>query len=426
MNPKAVNMRKLAVIIITLLMLSGCGGGGSSSGVSIQPQGTIITGAVAKGLFTSGTVTCYLVSGATLRPYGSAPISSTGKYTLDIGQNTGIIILEVTSGNYLDETKTAPNNSSPLTTRLRTALVVTQPGGTIHASITPLTELAVRKAEDSSPATPPAFTSDNINAANSLLSDIFPFNVVTTEPLPLNSLSGATAEQECYSFVLAGIAQYGLATFLSDYQTDLRVSPYRITLAHYNALVSATQTILNYGYPRNPTSYTSTTQIRKFDMVGWYTTTVTISTQKESTSPYSIANLIQFALLLELNSDNSAKFLIDTIDGDNRTPETGVITPTTTDQTTTVLSSAVTHDVSNPVKTVLNVSVLYQSGITAGLPNATPVATIKLKTKPGVTLQFGDINVKHIYQGNTETTAPFATINDATSTDARWIINALY
>lgn len=394
----------LGIILLTFLLgIAGCGGGGSSTGTVSQASRTTISGVVAKGIFTSGVVDCYLVSGGNNFHLASANIRSNGTYTLDIGEYTGIVLLQVSTGNYNDEVS---GSVLALTTPLRAVAVITRTGVARTVSITPLTELATRKAYSLS--NPLSIT--NVNAANALLSDIFPFDILSTTPLPLYALGAGTAEQKCYSFVLAGIAQYGIGSFLTDFNHDLTTPPYRITTGVYNDFTTSMQAFLALGAPYNPTGYTLTSQIPKFDSVGWYTTTVTVSTDNTG-SGYNTANVLQFSLLL-----NPAVYSIDTDPDHANIPDPDVVAAVNPDPT--MLAPAITSDTVTGW-TVLNVALTYLNGIAPG-----PTATIRVKTKPGSAPGLLDVTAHHIFQNNLETAVPFASLTD--TTDAEWTVSLTY
>ena len=132
---------------VALLALSGCGGGGSSSGVSGGSQvTTTLTGVAAKGLIKGGTVRVYSIpaTGDISQRQQLVPAVTTdpvtGSYSVNIGNYTGLILLEA-SGSYTDETD---GLVKVLSIPLRASLVIGSQGGTVSAAITPFTEIALR------------------------------------------------------------------------------------------------------------------------------------------------------------------------------------------------------------------------------------------------------------------------------------------
>lgn len=392
----------LGMILLTILLLiSGCGGGGSSSGAIPGVSGTVISGTVAKGLFRSGTVRCYFVTNGIASHQVSANIHSNGSYSLNIGSYTGVVLLAVSDGTYNNE---VTGTVVPLANELRAAMVVTVPGSRI-ACITPLTELAVRKSVANG-----GLTTANVNAANALISDIFPFDILATRPVPPLSinLGSASSDQQCYTMVLAGISKYGLSSFLNDFAADLSGDNY-ITVQNYTALNTATQDFLNDNV-HNLTGYVSISDIPKFGNVGWYSTLVTITASKLGGASLNYANTVQFSL--KLNTNGNEIFSIDEDPASlTRVPEPTVVTLSRYDSVGTSYSAGISQDNSVPPLTLLNVAAIYLYGITPG-----EIATIRLKTKPGTIPGPLDLSV----------TDAFATIDDANSTDSLWSINWNY
>lgn len=397
---------RLFLIGLVVVCLAACGGGGSSSGggVVLSPGGTVISGSVAKGIFSSGIVECYLVDGAVMHLLSSARISSTGRYAVNIGSYQGIVLLKVVSGIYNDEATGNPHKA--LNVPLRAAVVI---AGTSqrNVSITPLTELAVRKAL--SLADP--LTAEAVTAANENLSDIFPFDILATTPLPLYRLTSGTAEQKCYSLVLAGVSMYGVETFLNEYETDLTTVPFKIDAARLSKLSVNTQDFLDLGSPANPTGYTSVAEIPKFDMVGWNTTIVTISADS-SGSAYTLANGIQFSLRI-----NPAKLALDTDPNHPKVPDSSVVTLMNPNASLGGGYAITSDNVSS--WTVLNIALAYQNGIAQG-----DIATVRLKTKPGEFLNNTDIYLERLYNENVETNLPY-TYNNTTE-GVEWILTPEY
>lgn len=391
--------------LFTLLTLASCGGGGSSAGVSSQAVGTVISGVVAKGIFSSGTVNCYLVS-----PQGnnyhltSVPINGNGVYSVNIGSYRGIVLLEVSSGIYYDEA--TDNPAKALAVPLRAVTVITATGGRKTVSITPLTELAVRKAYSLSNP----LTAADVATANAMLSDIFPFDIIQTSPLPLYDITSGTAEQKCYSLVLAGVSMYGVASFISDFAADLTTPPFMIDQAKYLALNTKTLDFLALGAPRNPTGYTTLAQIPKYDMIGWYSTTVTVSADSSGSS-YTLANGIQFSLRI-----NPAKFSIDTDPDHPNVPDSTVVT--LTDPTPNIAAYGITSDTVSSW-TVLNIALTYLNGISQG-----GIATVRIKTKPGEFPTDTDILLERIYQGNAQTATPYT--SNSSIGGPEWTLSRTY
>lgn len=182
---------------LAAMTVSGCGGGG---GGGTQP--TIVSGTAMKGQFTAGTVKIFAVDLATgakaATPLKTDVLSATGTFSVDISPFTGPIIVEVT-GTHKDE---ATGQLATLgdATPLRAA--VNAAGGT-PAMVTPLTELALKKAGA-------VLTAAVITKANADISTLFKVdNIVATKPVDATTAASATAaaSEKNYSLALATVSQ---------------------------------------------------------------------------------------------------------------------------------------------------------------------------------------------------------------------------
>ncbi|MBT0662854.1 hypothetical protein KI809_00945 [Geobacter pelophilus] len=408
----------LAVGLVTAL--NGCGGGGSATGVSNTPTSTIISGTVAKGGFTSGVVKSYFVSGATKGTlYKSAPLSTSGSYTLNMEGTSGIVLLEA-SGTYIDESTNTQRTISD-TAPLRAVLYLGGPSGTLNVAITPLTELAVLNAYSRSTLSPPALSQATVEAANTLVSDIFTFDIQATQPVAPSAVAlfGATTAQKRYTMVLTGISTLAptpaqVAALLNTYSANLSVPPNRISGANITALLNAVAAFLDSN-PNNNTgyNYAMAQSIPLFPQIGFYTTIVTVKATQNTLTADTIANVVQFALLLDNNL---------TVDNVGGVPNSSVIT-VLADSTTTIWDAQLVDD-TVAVKKALNV--VISNAVTGLSPNVN-LATIRIKTNPGFDPSPTSIIVKHIYQNNIENALiPFAAKDSQTTATVDWSVNAAF
>lgn len=260
---RSIRIVRLLVTLEFCFALAGCGGGGSTTGVSNAPTGTTITGTVAKGVFTSGIVECYFVTGSTKGPlYKTAVIGPEGTYSLDIGANKGLVVLEA-YGKYTDESTLSERVIVKGVDRpLRTALNINGPTGNVKTAVTPLTELALRYAYARSRISPPELTQTNVEAANSLVSDIFTFDILATQPVQpsASALSSATDAQKRQAMILSGLSTLApsptkIDTLLTGYAGDLSIPPNRISETNNTALLHAINTFLDPANTNNNTGY---------------------------------------------------------------------------------------------------------------------------------------------------------------------------
>lgn len=169
---------------------------------------TTIAGSAVKGPVANSTVT--IKDAATGTVLGTAGTGADGAYSLSVPTASGDVIVEVTSGSYVDE---ASGANSALTTPLRS--VVTANGGTVAGIVTPLTTLAYTYAFGAASA---GVTASAFNTRAASLATQFQLtgvNLATTLPVT----GGGSVNT--YGQVLRGLSQYmltnnvTLATFVT-------------------------------------------------------------------------------------------------------------------------------------------------------------------------------------------------------------------
>lgn len=205
--------------------LIGCGGGsGSSPAPTTQvPAGnTAIKGTASAGIIYPGTVNVYAVDengnkGALLS--GPVPTTINGTYNAPLGGYSGAILVEA-SGTYTDEAtgKTmtiAP--SKPLHALVEKVDETSNNNRVV--SVTPLTEVAWRKASAGGTKPTPAAT---IVSANTLVSKMYKLgDIVGIEPVrPDNAtMANASHESKAYTLALATVSQLA-TTKIGDTDDD--------------------------------------------------------------------------------------------------------------------------------------------------------------------------------------------------------------
>jgi hypothetical protein len=198
--------------VLMLTGLAGCGGGGGGGGGdTTTPPGpyTVIKGTASKGIIYPGTVSVYSIGtdGAKGGLLGSAATDINGTYSATLGSYSGAIQVEA-SGTYTDEATGQTVTIDP--SRPLHALVEKVDNSTTNnriVSVTPLTEIAWRKASvNGTVATPPA----TIVSSNTLVEDLFKVRDITgIEPVRPDTATMASASQEsqAYTLALASISQ---------------------------------------------------------------------------------------------------------------------------------------------------------------------------------------------------------------------------
>ncbi|MBT0662776.1 hypothetical protein KI809_00530 [Geobacter pelophilus] len=165
----------LIISVLTLLVACGGGGGGSTPGPVTQ-----LSGVASKGLVSGGTVRAYKIVGeAVTTQIGSdATTAADGTYSINIGDYTGPLMVQVTGGTYVDESTGLPTQLNIQTQNGLRAYVANATSGTpLTAAVTPLTELAVQYLGTG------ALSPANITAANSKISNLYGVaDIVTSSP----------------------------------------------------------------------------------------------------------------------------------------------------------------------------------------------------------------------------------------------------
>jgi hypothetical protein len=227
---------------IVLVMLSGCGVGGfqgpdnTEGSASPDAQLDRVGGYVSLGPVDGGQVSIYSLNsnGSQGQLLKTTVTNGFGLYSSSVA-TTGPSLYVATGGSYTDEA-TGNTMTIPTATPLRAAMDTVSP--TMSISITPLTELAVEQAS-------PVLIASNIASANQLVSSLFKFDILATQPLAPTAdnfaLTTTTQAQKDYTLALAGISQMaadyysgnggGLAGVLGAMNYDL---------TNYKTLSSAT------------------------------------------------------------------------------------------------------------------------------------------------------------------------------------------
>jgi YVTN family beta-propeller protein len=201
------------------LLISGC----SSNAVTdaVTPGGsssTVVSGTASKGPIGGGTVNVVALKadGSQGALLGTATTNPDGSYSISVGSYTGSVLVVVSGGTYKDE---ATNTVVTNTATFRAA--VSDATGTVSASVTPFTELAVQNAG--------TLTTANITASNNQVSTMLGgVNILTTKPVDVSgSSSGASQAEKDYGLMLAALSQMAntsgksIADLVSDIKNDL-------------------------------------------------------------------------------------------------------------------------------------------------------------------------------------------------------------
>jgi hypothetical protein len=189
------------VLCLAVLALTGCGSSGSNDNTAatttIPVTSSVISGIASKGPIDTGTVKVFAIrSGVTDTsvPIAQGTTDANGNFTVDAGGFTGSVMVEVTGGTFKDEVTGAV---VALKAPMRTVIDVVS-AGTKTAAVTPLTELATKRAQGHAAMTPAIINECNANVGAT-------FNVpdiVSTLPV-----ANGTPEQKKHSAACGSFSQ---------------------------------------------------------------------------------------------------------------------------------------------------------------------------------------------------------------------------
>lgn len=180
-----------AIASLAIMTFFGCGGGGGTTAAPTPapPAGSVsLTGIAAKGPISNGDVRVLALKADgtpdTANPIatGKTATDGSGKYTVVIAPANADkalqpLVIEVTNGSYTDEATGVPVTLNT-TTKLRAIVPKAVDGDKI--AVTPLTELAYKKAEGTGAG---KFIATNIDDANTSIGTTFNVaNIITNQP----------------------------------------------------------------------------------------------------------------------------------------------------------------------------------------------------------------------------------------------------
>jgi hypothetical protein len=182
-----------AVAGITLLGLAGCGGGGGGTPT------TVVSGIAAKGLVRNAKAQAFSITAPNnfnLLATGTTDVN--GNYSLDLGSYTGPVKVEVSGGEFKDETTGA---FTPMLFTIRAVVGSAALGGN-SVMVTGLTEIAVKKIEGAANQ----FDAVSIAQANRTVASFFGVaDIIGSAPADVTV--GAVGDTS-YGLALASLMQY--------------------------------------------------------------------------------------------------------------------------------------------------------------------------------------------------------------------------
>jgi hypothetical protein len=188
----------IAIFCIAVLLLTGCGSNGKAGGdatTSTAPppaaQASIVNGMASKGPISGATVNVYGIKDGIIdlsAAIGSGQTVDGGSYSVNIGSHEGPVVVEVTGGTFTDE---ASGTTVALKIPLHAIVADAKINETTTVAVTPMTELAYKKAKGGGP-----LTGESINSANESVALSFGLrNIVSVLPVP----GGETDDQKKYA-----------------------------------------------------------------------------------------------------------------------------------------------------------------------------------------------------------------------------------
>jgi len=298
-------MRTRYISLITLSILfifcAGCGGGSSTTGAApsgpapgaAPSTGTTITGVASKGIIRGGTVNVFATpaSGDTGGKIllKTTETDSSGEFSAKIGNYAGIVLIEVSGSQVYTNESNGSKESISADAPLRAVQVVGSAGATVSVSVTPLTELATRKA-----LTGPFLSEETIKSANALVSNLFQFDITATRPVEpaVPAINAATQAQRDYTIALAAISRLSVAagslngaidTFYHDLAATNRLS--QATAGNFRQAAAA----FLADSAHNLTGITATSPA--LSDVGKYTGSLALATQGSTSAPITSIQL---------------------------------------------------------------------------------------------------------------------------------------
>ena len=208
MNRPTPTLRKplirTALASALLALLAACGGGGS---VSEPNNDATISGSLVKGPVASGQVCAYAITdGVQAEQRACSATDDQGRYTIHllavnpVGETLVVAATRMT-GRYIDE---ATGTQRALDATLRSAVRVL-PGEDVTVMVTPLTELAMRRAETA----PARLHQDSIDQAMAMVATAFDVTDLRqtrpADPTQASSMHAARGERN-YGLALAAVS----------------------------------------------------------------------------------------------------------------------------------------------------------------------------------------------------------------------------
>lgn len=192
-----MKIRSLIVTLvgISVMGLAGCGGGGGGGATT-----AVVSGTAAKGTVRNAKVQVFSITAPnTFALLKEGTTNTNGNYSLDIGSHTGPVKVEVSGGEFKDETTGA---FTPMLFTMRAVVGKVAIGGN-NVSVTGLTEIAVKRIEGSTNR----FDEASIEEANRTVGTFFGVTNITGVT-PADATVAGSSGDSSYGLALASLMQF--------------------------------------------------------------------------------------------------------------------------------------------------------------------------------------------------------------------------
>ncbi len=207
-----------AAVASSVVMLAACGGGsnkGSSTASTSATSSYEVSGVVSKGVVSNGIVTAYELNadGSVKGAVGTATTNASGEYQiqLDPAYAGGVVKLEITAGATTKMKcdvaagcgSTAFGQEMALANTFKLNALVKPEGAKVTLPVTPLTHMAAARAIASK-----NISKAGVDAANSEVSNLVGFDIVTTEVSDITTTTNIDAKGKAaaaYALYNAGV-----------------------------------------------------------------------------------------------------------------------------------------------------------------------------------------------------------------------------
>jgi hypothetical protein len=192
----------IPVLWLAVTLAASCGRDGGTTTTTAAPPvvpTTVLSGMASKGPISGATIKVYAINSGLAdmsTAIGTGQTADGGSYSIELGAYEGPILVEVTGGTFTDE---ASGATVALKIQLHAIIADVKINAATTAAVTPMTELAYKKAKGSGP-----LTTNSINDANASIALAFNLkDIISTLPVR----GGETDDQKMYAAACGAFSQ---------------------------------------------------------------------------------------------------------------------------------------------------------------------------------------------------------------------------